>query len=106
MNEIDRRKLMMEAIGREKFIKLCDRLGYEFIETKNRYEVYDGVVFFNGKKYLIEIKDRSEKHDYDTILFEDEKYQSMKKAIYDTNADGAYYVSICKNKLYFYLCCL
>lgn len=92
----------MEKSGRDKFRKLCQNLNLEFIEATNQYEHYDGIIFFKGKKYLIEIKDRSNKFNYDTILFEDEKYQNIKAAIEETNADGAYYVSIWDNTLYLY----
>ena len=92
----------MEKSGRDKFKKLCSRLGLKFEEATNQYEHYDGIVYLKGKKYLIEIKDRSLKYNYDTILFEDEKYQNIKNAIKETNANGAYYVSIWFDTLYFY----
>jgi len=92
----------MERVGREKFKTLCKNLKLEFKEATNPYEHYDGVISYYGRKYLVEIKDRSEKYNYDTILFEDEKYQNLKKAIEQKDADGAYYVSIWNNTIFIY----
>lgn len=94
---------MMEKSGRDKFKTLCSNLNLNYIESTNPYEYYDGIIYFNGKKYIVELKDRSDKYVYDTILFEDEKYQNLKKSIKDLNADGAYYISIWNNTLYIYM---
>jgi len=92
----------MEKSGRDKFKMLCKNLNLEFQETEYQYEHYDGIVYFKDKKYLIEIKDRSNKFNYNTILFEDDKYQNIKAEIRANKADGAYYVSIWDNTIYIY----
>ena len=92
-----------EKKGREKFKKLCDDLNLLYVESDNLTEHFDGIVFFKNKKYIIEIKDRSNKFNYDTILFEQEKYDNLKKAINENEADGAYYISIWNTTIYAYL---
>ena len=92
-----------EKKGRDKFKKLCNNLNLIYIESDNLTEHFDGIVFFKNKKYIIEIKDRSNKFNYDTILFEQEKYDNLKKAINENEADGAYYISIWNTTIYAYL---
>ena len=93
----------MENKGRDKFRKLCDSKHLKFVESTERLEYFDGIVYFKGKKYLIEIKDRSEKFNYDTILFEKDKYDNLIKSIDKEQADGAYYVSFWDDVAYVYL---
>ena len=93
----------MEKSGRDKFKILCKNLGLEYVESTNPYEYYDGIIYYKNKKYLVELKDRSNKYIYDTILFEDEKYRNLKKCISETNSDGAYYISIWNNTIYIYM---
>ena len=93
----------MENKGRDKFRKLCDSKHLKFVESTERLEYFDGIVYFKGKKYLIEIKDRSEKLNYDTILFEKDKYDNLIKSIDKEQADGAYYVSFWDDVAYVYL---
>ena len=93
----------MENKGRDKFRKLCEIKHLQFVESTERLEYFDGIVFFKGKKYLIEIKDRSEKLNYDTILFEKDKYDNLIKSIDKEQADGAYYVSFWDDVAYIYL---
>ena len=47
--------------------------------------------------------DRSEKFNYDTILFEKDKYDNLIKSIDKEQADGAYYVSFWDDVAYIYL---
>lgn len=93
----------LENKGRDKFRKLCENKHLQFVESTERLEYFDGIVYFKGKKYLIEIKDRSEKFNYDTILFEKDKYDNLIKSIDKEQADGAYYVSFWDNVAYIYL---
>lgn len=93
----------MENKGRDKFRKLCESKHLQFVESTERLEYFDGIVYFKGKKYLIEIKDRSEKFNYDTILFEKDKYDNLIKSIDKEQADGAYYVSFWDNVAYIYM---
>ena len=92
----------LENKGRDKFRKLCESKHLQFVESTERLEYFDGIVFFKGKKYLIEIKDRSEKFNYDTILFEKDKYDNLIKSIDKEQADGAYYVSFWDDVAYIY----
>lgn len=93
----------LEYIGRNKFKKLCENKNLKFVESTNPIEYFDGIVYFKGKKYLIEIKDRSEKFNYDTILFEKDKYDNLIQSIKKEQADGAYYVSFFDNVAYIFL---
>ena len=93
----------LENKGRDKFRKLCESKHLQFVESTERLEYFDGIVYFKGKKYLIEIKDRSEKFNYDTILFEKDKYDNLIKSIDKEQADGAYYVSFWDDVAYIYL---
>ena len=93
----------LENKGRDKFRKLCKIKQLQFVESTERLEYFDGIVYFKGKKYLIEIKDRSEKFNFNTILFEKDKYDNLIKSIDKEQADGAYYVSFWDNDAYIYL---
>lgn len=93
----------LENIGRNKFKRLCENKNLKFVESTNSIEYFDGIVYFKGKKYLIEIKDRSEKFNYDTILFEKDKYDNLIQSIKNEQADGAYYVSFFDNVAYIFL---
>ena len=79
---------IMEKSGRNKFKRLCENLQIYFVEAENPFEYFDGIVYFKGKKFLIEIKDRDEKFNYDTILFEKDKYENLKSEIIKNNANN------------------
>lgn len=85
---------IMEQQGRDKFKRLCDKLGREWHPNPNEMDYYDGTVYHNGKTYLIEIKNRDAECDkYPTIIYEVEKHNNLIQTITDTGADGGYYVT-------------
>lgn len=85
---------IMEQQGRDKFKCLCDKLGRQWEPNPIEMDCYDGTVYYHGKTYLIEIKNRdAECSKYPTNLFECNKHDNLKKSIAETGANGGYYVT-------------
>lgn len=89
-----------ERIGREKMNILCENLNLAFKENPKQYDCYDGTIEYHGKKYIVELKDRSEKYNLDSILLEKSKYDNIIECCTTLSADGAYYVSFFSNDAY------
>lgn len=83
-----------ERRGREKMRRLCEMRNLDYYDNPTITEPYDGTVVYNGKSYLIEIKDRDASYnDYPTVLMESAKKDALLDTMQELEADGAYYVS-------------
>jgi len=89
--------------GKLKFKKLCKKFNLEFEEMLERFADYDFLLFYKGKKFIVEVKDRDAIYaNYDSIMFEDEKYQKLIKDIEKEQVNGAYYITFINNLAYIY----
>lgn len=84
----------LDLPGREKFKLLCEKLGLEYGEPSNEKLAYDCYIIRNGKKYLVELKDRNPKlEERDEYFLEVYKYDCLRAWKKRLHAAGIYYVS-------------
>lgn len=95
--------IQYEDKGRSKFQRLCEMLNYDYENNSDITAHYDGTVHYKGKDYLIEIKDRNIKFkEYPTIMFEEYKNDTLRNAVSEQGADGAFYVCFYDNEAFIY----
>lgn len=93
----------LDAPGRDKFKKLCYKLGYEFGEPTNEKLAYDCFFKYKGKVYLVELKDRKPEYEkYDELILEVDKYNRVMNWKERLNAAGCYYVQWFGNTAYIF----
>lgn len=103
MSLIDREIKKLDKPGRKKFMQLCDELGFEYGEPKRKDLMYDCHFTYKGKKYIVEIKDRSPKvEQYDSYIIEKEQYDAIIAWRDKLDADGCYYVNFFGDKAYIF----
>lgn len=93
----------LDKPGRDKTKRLIESLGYEFKEPTNEKLAYDCYFTYEGKLYLIEIKDRKPEYEkYDEFILEVDKYERLKKWKAKLNAAGIYYLNWFGNKCFIF----
>ena len=93
----------LDLPGREKFKLLCEKLGVEFGEPSNEKLAYDCYIIRNGKKYLVELKDRNPKlEERDEYFLEVYKYDCLRAWKKRLNAAGIYYFCWFGNTVYIF----
>lgn len=84
----------LDKPGRDKFIKLCNKSGLEYFEPSNEKLAYDCGFIYHGKKYIVELKDRSPKYEiYDELILEKDKAERLLKWKDKLGAAATYYVN-------------
>jgi len=108
MNEVNQKIVEMDKPGRDKFIELCNELGKDYIyqEPEIIDLAYDSILYYKGKKYIIELKNRNANcKAFATFFLEEEKLNNLRKWKERLHADGIYYVNWIENTAYIFNLC-
>lgn len=93
----------LDKPGREKFKKLCAKMGYSYFEPDNEKLAYDCGFTWKGKKYIVELKDRSPMYEcYDELILEKDKAERLIKWKQRLEAHRAYYVNFFGDNVYIF----
>lgn len=93
----------LDKPGREKFKKLCAKMGYNYFEPENEKLAYDCGFIWKGKKYIVELKDRSPMYEcYDELILEQDKAERLIKWKQRLEAHRAYYVNFFGDTVYIF----
>lgn len=93
----------LDKPGRDKFKALCSKLGYIYFEPENEKLAYDCGFEYKGKKYIVELKDRSPMYEcYDELILEKDKAERLIKWKHRLEANRAYYVNFFGDNIYIF----
>ena len=103
MTSIDSKIRELDTPGREKMKLLCSQLGWEYSEPDSLRLAFDCFVTVAGKKYVVELKNRSPKYEqYDEYILEKDKYDRVMSWKHRLRAAGALYCNFFGNTAYIF----
>lgn len=103
MTSIDSKIRELDTPGREKMKLLCSQLGWEYSEPDNLRLAFDCFVTIAGKRYVVELKNRSPKYEqYDEYILEKDKYDRVMSWKHRLQAAGALYCNFFGNTAYIF----
>ena len=103
MTSIDAKIRELDTPGREKMKLLCSQLGWEYSEPDSLRLAFDCFVTVAGRKYVVELKNRSPKYEqYDEYILEKDKYDRVMSWKHRLQATGALYCNFFGNTAYIF----
>lgn len=93
----------LDTPGREKMKLLCSQLGWKYSEPDSLRLAFDCFVTIAGKRYVVELKNRSPKYEqYDEYILEKDKYDRVMSWKHRLRAAGALYCNFFGNTAYIF----